>query len=74
MPYLLEGHLWTQKGIYGGSACAHLSRKAMPVFAALMSRAHAGGGGKNITSCRAESATTSSGRCSFIEWIAQKRS
>ena len=33
-----------------------------------------GGGGRNVTSWRAESATTSFGFWSFIEWIAQNRS
>ena len=38
-------------------------------------RNHApGGGGRNITSCLAASATTSSGFCSFIEWMAQNKS
>ena len=38
------------------------------------SDAHAGGGGRNTTSWLAESATTSSGVCSFMPWIAQNRS
>jgi hypothetical protein len=37
-------------------------------------RDHAGGGGRNMTSCLAESATTSSGFCSFMEWMPQNRS
>src|SRR5262249_60028359 len=32
------------------------------------------GGGRNTTSCLAASATTSSGFCSFMLWIAQNRS
>ena len=35
---------------------------------------YAGGGGRNETSCLAASATTSSGFCSFMLWIAQNRS
>jgi hypothetical protein len=32
------------------------------------------GGGRNTTSCLAERATTSSGFCSFMLWIAQNKS
>ena len=35
-------------------------------------RSHAPGGGRNITSCLADSATTCSGFCSFMLWIAQR--
>src|SRR5262245_60290935 len=34
----------------------------------------ASGGGRNTTSCLAESATTSGGFCSFMPWMAQNRS
>ena len=39
-----------------------------------MQRCHASGGGRNTTSCLAESATTSGGFCSFMPWIAQNKS
>ena len=35
---------------------------------------YSGGGGRNMTSCLAESATTSGGVCSFMLWMAQNRS
>ena len=35
---------------------------------------HYSGGGRNMTSCFADSATTSGGDCSFMLWIAQNRS
>jgi hypothetical protein len=59
-------------------ASAGFARKikyAWRVAALVRTFAHApGGGGRNMTSCLAESATTSGGFCSFIEWIAQNRS
>jgi hypothetical protein len=46
-----------------------------PLFACgARQKGHASCGGRNTTSCLAESATTSGGLCSFMPWIAQNKS
>jgi len=67
-----------QSGEAFGAPCGRMSqgtvagrRAGTRPAAALISYS---GGGRNTTSCLAESATTSGGFCSFMPWIAQNRS
>src|SRR5437588_1475581 len=57
----------------GRGARAQNSKLARPGGTGV-TRYSASGGGRNTTSCLAESATTSGGFCSFMPWIAQNRS
>ena len=61
-----------RRGRPAAPAGARLFRDHQPLARAASH--HASGGGRNTTSCLAESATTSGGFCSFMPWIAQNRS
>ena len=54
--------------------CPVVTKRKSTFAGAGLENNYSGGGGRNMTSCLAESATTSGGVCSFMLWMAQNRS
>jgi hypothetical protein len=64
------------RGLFGniGLICPVVTKEKSTHFAAAGTAKNYSGGGRNMTSCLADSATTSGGVCSFMLWMAQNRS